>query len=612
MAIRSEAAAPPVVDRPTTVEITGTVQSIVPSGGGLRLHLADAELDRRSGRLANGAAIRLRLHRKGLGGQGDIRPGARVRVLAVIRPPPGPVLPGGFDFARQASFQGISATGFVIGTPSTLNPGENTRSWWHPVEELREAIGSRVTSVVSGVEGKVAAALLTGIRGGIPSEDLKAMRDSGLAHLLAISGLHIGLVAGVVFGAVRLLVALCPPLTLRVDGKRGAALAALAFAFAYLLLSGATVPTQRAFLMTAVVLGGVLLGRDAISMRLVAAAAAVILLLRPETLFSVSFQLSFSAVIALVAVYETIGRLDDGPGDRTAWDRRIRVYFVSLLITSLVATIATTPLALYHFNRGAVWGAVSNLLAVPVTAFWVMPAGVLTLVAYPFGLDTLPARLMGEGISVVLWIARSVSSWPYSVIMIPSPSDRVMMVVAGAGLWLCLWRTKWRLWAIGAIPVVILLAGFDWRDRPRLLISDRHSLVGVVMDDGVLAVAGHRKAEFVAKAWARALGQESPVRWRTAAEQRDDVACDATGCLLHVADRRIAVLDRPTDRLEDCNRSDLVIVRFPVRSGCPSGVPLLDATAARRTGPMAFRLGSPDSSIGTFLEGIPQSKRVLY
>ena len=215
-------------------------------------------------------------------------------------------------------------------------------------------------------------ALLTGLRGALPDEIWDQWAIAGIAHLLSISGLHLALVAGTLFFAVRIALALAPPLALRLPAKKLAALLALLGAFGYLLISGGTVPTQRAFAMTALALLAVMVDRNPFSMRLVAWAAFVVLLLRPESLLGASFQMSFGAVVALIAAYETgVARR---PAGTTGLDGRLLLYLAGIALTTIVASAATTPFSIYHFSRFPTYGIVTNLIAVPLTGVWIMPS----------------------------------------------------------------------------------------------------------------------------------------------------------------------------------------------------------------------------------------------
>ena len=271
---------------------------------------------------------------------------------------------------------------------------------------------------------------------------MEAMRASGLAHLLAISGLHIGLVTGVLFFAIRGILAALEPIALRFAIKKWAALGALLGAFAYLLVTGATVPTQRAFLMAAMVLSAIMLDRTAISMRLVAWAALIVLLIAPESLLGASFQMSFAAVIALVAGYEAVrvpfGRWRAHGG----WWRLPLIYLLGVGLTTIIAGSATTPFVIFHFNRFSAFGLAANLLAVPVTALWIMPWATVAYILMPLGLEGVALAPMGWGIEAVIAIAREVAGWPGSVTLVPAMPVSGIALVAAGGLWLCLWRRR--------------------------------------------------------------------------------------------------------------------------------------------------------------------------
>ena len=390
----------------------------------------------------------------------QVSPGDRVSVRAALRPPPEPAIPGGFDFRRVAWFQQLGAIGFATGNVTaevTDNNADTARGPWATLSDLvqstRLAIAKRVTAQLPGVPGAVAEALMVGERGAIPPDVRTAMQQSGLAHLLAISGLHVGLVAGFVFFALRGGLAAWPLLVLRYPVKKWAAAAALSAAAVYLVLAGATVSTQRAFIMTGLILLAVMLDRRGISMRLVAWAAAVVLLIRPEAFLSVSFQMSFAAVTGLVAMYEVVGeKLRRSRGDRGV-TYRLATYLGSILLTTVVASLATAPFAIFHFNQFASYSVVANLVAIPIAAFWVMPLIVISLVLMPLGLEGAVMPALGVGIELIVAVATEVSSWRGASLNVAAPPVVGLTLAMAGGLWLTLWRTRWRL--AGVVPIIV-------------------------------------------------------------------------------------------------------------------------------------------------------------
>ena len=273
---------------------------------------------------------------------------------------------------------------------------------------MRQTITTKIRAVLKGVSGTIAAALMTGERSAIPEDVMTAIRDSGLAHLLAISGLHIGLVAGIIFFGARGLLALIPPLALRFPIKKWAALAAIAGAFAYAFIAGATVQTQRALLMVGMVLVAVILDRRGLSIRLVAWAALAILVVAPESLLGPSFQISFAAVTALIATYETLSERrqyrEYEHSRLPPWVREAMFYLAGVALTTLIAGVATAPFAIFHFNRFAGYGLAANLIAVPVTALWVMPWAMAAFLLMLFGFEAAALTPMGWG-----WMSLSAS-----------------------------------------------------------------------------------------------------------------------------------------------------------------------------------------------------------
>lgn len=428
----------------------------------------------------------------------DPLPGARMMTTAHLSPPPDPAEPGGYDFRRTAWFAGLGAVGYTR-SPVLIAEDPATGDWRMALFSARMTLSNAIRQAIPGREGAFAAAILTGDRAGIDLDVLAALRASNLAHLLAISGLHMGLLTGFVFAAARLGVAAVPPLALRLPGRKVAAALALPAACGYLLVSGAAVATERAFVMVAVMLVAVLLDRRALSLRAVALAALIVLALRPESLVTAGFQMSFAATVALVAVFTALRDWQAGRPDG-AWSppRWLRPA-LAVLISSAVAGAATAPIAAAHFNQSSAYGLLANLASVPVMGAVVMPAGVVALCLTPLGLAAPAWAAMGAGIAWILAVAETVAGWPGAVRAVIAPGPAVLPLIAGGAIYVILWQGRARL--LGLIPVV--LAGVLWAgtERPVVLISGDGALIGVLGADGARILNKPKGQGFAASSW---------------------------------------------------------------------------------------------------------------
>ncbi len=555
-------AAPVLAKRTGVVAVEGTAALVERRTRGSRIVIVDPKIER----LDRGETPRrIRITVRTAAGI-NIVAGDRIRMRAVLLPPPDASLPGGFDFVRFAWFKGIGGVGYAVSPPRIVSASPQT-GIGHAIETLRQTLTTRILTALEGRRGAIAAALMTGERGAIPETVLAAMRDAGLAHLLAISGLHIGLLAAILFFVIRAGLALSEPLALRYAIKKWAAAAALAGALAYLVLTGSTVPTQRAFLMTGLVLVAVMLDRRALSMGLVAWAAAAVLLMAPESLLGPSFQMSFSAVIALIAVYEIARdrfrdwRVDGGT------TRRLLLYLAGVALTTMVASTATAPFAAYHFGRFAVYGLAANLVAVPIMAMWIMPCAIAAFALMPLGLEGLALAPMGWGIEAVLRVAETVAAWPGAVQLLPAMPDAAIALMAMGGLWLCLWSGRWRLW--GIVPILLGLAVFAAAEGPDVLVGPRGEVFAVAENDGRIRISARRKSHLTGE-WLESRGQETPLPWPGGSYSgpSDRLVCDGLGCLYRAKGKTVALIRQFDAVGEDCAVADVVISAVPLRRRC--------------------------------------------
>lgn len=509
------------------------------------------------------ARVRVSLH----GNQGFIAPVAGLRVIlsAHLSPPGGPVEPGGFDFQRHAWFLKLGAVGYTRSPALALAPPDGSQA----VLAARLAISKRVQAVLPGEHGAFAAAIMTGDRSGIGQETLKALRVSNLAHLLAISGLHMGLLAGFVFAAFRLGFAAVPAVGLRLPAKKISAVMALIVAAGYLVLSGGNVATERAFVMVAVALVAVLFDRRVLSLRAVALAALIVLILRPEALMGPGFQMSFAATTALVAVF---GLMRDhqvlfGP----AWLRPV----MAVVISSFVAGLATAPLAAAHFNQIAHFGLLANLLSVPLMGVLVMPAAVVAALLMPFGLDWIALWLMGLGLRWILAVAHWVSELDGARGTVMSPDPVVLPMLALGMLFLMLWQGRARV--LGLVPAALAFVLWAGTERPDVLISESGALVGVMTDAG-RAMSRERSDGFVASNWLENDGD--PAQQISAAGRWQQIK---------PASLRITAISgkRAAQALTTCDKAEWVVMNVaPPYEGLPCTI--IYPGSLRQTGALAL------------------------
>jgi competence protein ComEC len=568
-------------------QVTGRLEAAEPQPfGGQRLLIAALP-----GQALPGGIQRVRITIRGESPRLPV--GAQVSVRALLSPPAGAAVPGGYDVARRLWFDGIGATGVALGPVRVLAAPPPGPGLW--LERRRAELQALITRRLPGEAGAVSAAFVTGRQGAIPPATAQAMRDAGLAHLLSISGLHIAVVVGGVALVARLLLALWPWAALRVPVPTIAlAIGALA-GIAYTLLAGAQVPTVRAAIGAAIVVIGLMLGRQALSLRLLGAAAMLILIVRPEALLGASFQMSFAAVIGIVALYESrVGRWLTAVREDEPWWQWLARGIASLLASGLVAEFALSGIGLYHFGRSGLYGVIANIIAIPFTSFVVMPALLLALLGEVLGQSWL-WPLAGWAMQRLIDMADTTAALPGAVLSSAAIPPAAFALGIAGGLWLALWRTQLRWW--GLAPIVIAGVLTWWAPLPDVLLSGDGRHAGLRLADGRVAHSRPRLGRFVLENWAEHVGAdpEAALWWGTLPGAR----CSADACVADVerAGRRWRLLATTSREFIDrplfepaCAAADIIVSDRRLPAWCQPRWLKLDAAALAQTGAVSIRL----------------------
>lgn len=578
--LRAETASAPVLARPVVTELTATVERVERQPARDRVRVRLAPIDRAD------LPPLVRINIDAVAAPAGLANGAVVRLRARLMPPAPPAVPGAYDFQRLAWFDGLGATGRAFGEITIVEGAAR------PEGTIRARLTAHVQASAGERTGGVATALVTGDRGGISPEDDEAMQLSGLAHLLSISGLHVTAVVGATMLVLLRLLALSPWLANRVRLPVVAAAGAGLAAIGYTLLSGAEVPTVRSCIAALLVLAALAMGREAITLRLVAAGATLVLLLWPEVLMGPSFQFSFAAVTSIVALHEhprvkaLLARRDED------LPRRFGRFVLGLLLTGLAVEAALTPIAIYHFHKSGIYGSLANLVAIPLTTFAVMPLEALALFLDLFGLGAPAWWLASLTLELLLWIAHVTANAPGSVAMVPGMPGAALLLVIGGFLWMALWRTRIR--RLGLIPFA---AGVAWTlsvPPPDLLITGDGRHLALRTPSGQMALLRDRTGDYVRDTLSENAGVTGEM---TALSASEGAACSSDLCVADVErggrSWRI-VATRSTHHLEIadmmrmCREADIIISERRLPRTCAPRWLRLDRQTLRQSGGVAI------------------------
>jgi competence protein ComEC len=571
------------LERPVVASFEGRVETVetLVAKGTVRLTLAPAD---------TALPRRVRVSVDADAAPTNIAGGAQVRLRARLAPPPPMALPGTYDFARDAWFKRIGAVGKALGPVEILRPAAAVG-----LDSVRQRLGRHIRERLPGSEGGIAVALVTGDQNGVSEDDAKAMRASGLTHLLSVSGLHIAAVVAFAMLLSLKLLALSERLALRFNLVLVSAGVAAAAGIGYTLLTGSQVPTVRSCVAAVLVLLGIALGRDALSIRLVAVGALVVLIFRPEALAGASFQMSFAAVTAIIAFHSTsrakrwFQRRDEGIAMRAA--RAL----AGIVLTGLAVEFALIPFALFHFHRAGLYGVAANVIAIPLTTFVIMPLEAGALLLDAVGLGKPLWVLTGLALQALLGLAHAVAEAPGAVALMPSmPRWGFGLMVAG-GLWLCLWSTRIRL--LGLLPIAIGALAASAAPTPDLLVTGDGKHLVVVSADGTPLLLRDGAGDFVRELFAETSGFAGEPQ---NLGSRPYGACSRDACVAVIrkggAEWRL-LATRSFNRIEwteitrACANADVAVSDRRLPLGCVPRWLKLDRAALERTGGVAIYLG---------------------
>ena len=515
--------------------------------------------------------------------------GDYIAFKAYLSPLPRPVEPGGFDFGRQLYFQSIGAGGRMIGPPVVEERAVPWKFEYRRVfRAMRSYISTRITAVIPGPVGHLADSMVSGERSGIPGEMNTSLQISGLAHIISISGLHMSMVAGGVFWAVRAFLALFPFLALRFPIKKIAAVAALVVGLIYTLLADSGSATERSYLMIAVMFFAVLIDRPAISLRNLAIAAILILLITPEESVGASFQMSFLAVLGMTAFHQWWRQRQkaDAPKEQSLaarmWQKTKHFVFLSGM-TTLAAGGASTIAAAYHFDRLSPYSMAANGLSLPISEALVMPPALIAVLLMPLGMEYYPLKVMELGLRLTMQVSDWIATWPGANWMVVKPNV-AGIVLMFAGLYI-LAAAVGRFRFVGIAIVMIGFGATYWVSRPIILVEDRTAAVALRNVDGQYVVSPDSKNKFVAAKWLQANGETATLQ---EAERRDGWDCSSGDCFTDLAPMSVSYLREKSGQGAYCPPTDIIIADFPLHHACREARLTIDRFDVWRKGAQAI------------------------
>ncbi len=495
--------------------------------------------------------------------------GSEVSVHGRVGPFSEPVTRGAMDFRREAYFKHLGGLGWSHDPPTQLPPTQSSLSFNDRAtlffESLRKTLAAHVTARLSGDVAAMTATRLNGEQTAISPSVIEAMRIAGLSHLLSTSGFHVTIMALLVYFPFRALLALIPPLALRFPIKKWAAGAAILSATLYTLLVGAQPATLRSLMMATLAMLAILLDRRSTPLRLVTLSAFIAMLATPDAVMGPSFQLSFAAVFCLIAAHQRTAEALTGVHSQEEQGRfrALLSYLGKITRTSVIATAATTPFALYHFQSFSLYGFLANMAAIPLTSFWIMPAILLAWLTAPFGADGIFIDAAGVGTALTIRIATTVAAWPHAVFYVPAMPALALIAVTLGGVWLCLWKERWRY--IGFLPIVIGLLYPLYTRTPDFFVSSDGAWAAK-QADGRLATLNVKREKFALTQWQERLGRVDAVDASALPEDTQDLRCDTLGCVYRHKDVILAMPTKEIAALEDCAHAAFVIAPFEIRS----------------------------------------------
>ena len=511
----------------------------------------------------------MRRARISVAGLPGLAPGDVIRGKVRFYPVPGPVVPNGFDTQFHSYFDGIGAYGNTIGAVERVRTGEPGAPE-RLIDSVRRGIAARIDAALPQPSAGIARALITGDQSMVSDEARDTMAAAGLAHVLSVSGLHLTLVAMLVMATLRGGFAVVGGFDRFISTKRVAAAGAIVASLGYYAISGGNVAALRSTIMIVLVLGAVVAGRRALTMRNVALAALAIIVTDPASVFRPSFQLSFAAVVALIGAWEMLR-----PGDEKdrGWLGKVWAYFVGGALTSLVAGAATLLFSIYHFQQTAPLSVLGNLMSEVLIGFVMMPAALIATLLMPFGLEAPFLAVMGWSIDGMLWVATVVAAWSAGI----SASPLLLPIALLLGFAALAWFTFFTTWhrfigPVLLVPAVLLLA----LDRPPdVLISDTTQAIAMRGAEGLDLVAG-KPDSFAVKVWADTYAERI--------EPAPLLSCDSLGCFgTSPLGFSMAVASDPAAFYEDCGIADLMVIRRPAPADCAAGT-VIDTDTLERGG----------------------------